>query len=1031
MRRTLLIIIILFSGISLMAQFPITGKVFDEYKVPMPGVTILEEGTRNGTATGINGEFRIEVSSPKAVLIINSVGYMKQRISLKENQRTVEVLLTEATQSLDEVMVVGYGVQKKASVVGAISGISNEQLKIAAPANLTNAIAGRISGAIVRLSDGNIGGGSSIVSSDGSLADAQIFIRGKATTNSAAPLILVDGVESTFSNINPEDIEQMSVLKDASATAVYGVRGANGVILITTKRGQLGKPKVSVKTEIRMHQPLNFPTFLGAYEYAYLHNEASRNMGIRERYTQEDLESWKLGNDPYGHPDVDWRELLVKDYFMEEQSNFNLSGGTDLVKYFISGEFLYAGAPFKGRDQGTYSTEGFYKRYNLRSNFDFDISITTRLSISLNATTETKNDPNHNDSSGQRYLGSYWWDIANLTVHEFPVFNPNGTLNIGLPPSKSNVYGSLYSGGYAQRNINSFQTNITLNQKLDFILDGLSFRGMYGGVFKSGSLLSYDISPAYWNYSADTDTYKLAQAATTPKYVNSTLAPSNRNHFEFALDYNQVLNSLHKIGLMAIYIQSQSATAANLPVNYQGVSGRATYAYADKYLAEVNVGYNGSDQFKAGNRFALLPAISVGWVLTEEDFMKNVRLIDFLKIRGSYGTAGNDKIGGFRFLYEYKYNEVNSRWGAYTQYPGIYQLGVEPQNLGKGVREGSLGNDNVTWEIAKKANIGLDFTLFNTNLTGTVDVFLEKRDNILVVRQDVPTQTGLLRALLPAQNEGKVTNRGFEVTLNYNGKIKQVGYLLGLNYTYAHNNVDYIAEVEKPYPYQMQKGHPIGSNFGYTWTGKFYDFPDLENPDVPKPTYPIQAGDLMFADLNKDGKIDDYDRGVIGYPSIPEIVYGVNLGLNYKGFYTQVFFQGASNVNSSYGNILMNEFSPNVQPIHLGRWVYDPSRGLDTRATATYPSLNNNGGSQATRESSSFKLVDSQYLRLKTVELGYVFSSKSLKSIHISNLKIYLNGSNILTFNKYKPIDPEYYAGSSGAYFPQTKYFSAGLNITF
>lgn len=1014
------------------AQVTISGVIYDEGNESMPGVSIVEQNTTNGTITDINGVFSLKVSSDRAILVISFIGFETQHVSLERGKGTLRIQMREAVKTLEEVVVVGYGYQKKASVVGAISEISNEQLKVAAPANLTNAIGGRITGAIVRLGDGNIGGGNTRYSDDGSLNDAQIFIRGKATTNSAAPLILVDGVESSFSSINPEDIAQMSILKDASATAVYGVRGANGVILITTKRGQLGKPKIFIKSEIRMHQPLNFPTFLGAYEYAYLYNEASRNMGIRERYTQEDLEHWRLGDDPYGHPDVDWRSLLVNDSFLEKQTSFNLSGGTEKVKYFISGEALDAGGPFKGRDFGTYSTNAFYKRYNFRTNFDFDITKTTSLSISLNSSIERKNDPNHDDSSGQRYVGSYWWDIANLTVHEFPVFNPNGTLNIGLPPSKSNVYGSLYAGGFVQRNINAFQTRIVLNQELDFFLKGLSLRGMYGGVFNSGSRLTFQKSPAYWNYSADSKVYKLAQAEITPSYLNSTISPNNRSHFELALNYNQLLNEVHRVSLMAIYIQTQSAIAANLPANYQGVSGRATYAYKDKYLAEFNAGYNGSDQFQKGNRYAFLPAFSVGWVLTEEKLIKdNLIFLDFLKIRGSYGTAGNDKIGSYRFLYEYKYTETGDSWGAYTQYPGVYQLGNVPQDTGKGLKEGSLGNDNVSWEIARKTNVGVDFRLFNHKLSGVVDLFYENRDNILVIREDIPTQTGLIKSMLPAQNEGRVTNRGYEVSLNYQDKINALKYNVGINYSFARNVIDYIAEVEKPYTYQMQKGHPIGTLFGYTWTGKFYDYPDLEDPNVPKPTYPIKAGDLMFVDLNNDGIIDDYDRGAIGFPSIPEIIYGVNVGVEYKGFYSQVFFQGATNVSSTYGNILMNEFSPNVQPIHLGRWVYDPARGLDTRATATYPSLDINGGSQATREMSSFKLIDSSYLRLKSVEIGYVLSNKFLKKIGVSNLKIYLNGANILTFNLYKPIDPEYYAGSSGAYFPQTKYYSIGANVNF
>ena len=1032
MKKFLLLLIYITIAVSASSQIQIKGVVYDENNETLPGTTVMEENTQNGVVTDIDGVFIINVSSETSVLLFSSIGFETQKVELKGRNLQLKVYMKESVSILDEVVVVGYGQQKKASVIGAISDIRNDQIKIAAPANLTNAIAGRITGAIVRLGDGNIGGGNTRYSEDGTLNDAQIFIRGMATTNSAAPLILVDGIESSFANINPEDIEQMSVLKDASATAVYGVRGANGVILITTKRGQIGKPKIFVKSEIRMHEPLNFPTFLGAYDYAYLYNEASRNMGLRERYTQYDLERWKLGDDPYGHPDVDWRNLLVEDYFTENQTSINLTGGSEKIKYYISGEILNAGGPFKGRDFDTYSTNASYTRYNLRTNFDFNITKSTLLNVSLNSIIETKSDPNHDDASGQRYIGSYWWDIANLTVHEFPVFNPNGTLNIGLPPSKSNVYGSLYAGGYVQRKTNSFQTNITLNQKLEFILKGLSLRGMYGGVFNSGSRFSYNTSPAYWSYNSDSDTYRLAQAASTPSIVNATLNPNNRNHFELALNYENYFKEKHRISMMAIYIMTQSAFASNLPVNYQGVSGRATYAFKDKYLAEFNVGYNGSDQFVKGNRYALLPAFSVGWVLTEESFLKdNKTFIDFLKIRASYGTAGNDRIGGYRFLYEYKYNEENSRWGAYSKYPGIYQLGDIPQDNGKGVREGSLGNDKVGWEIAKKSNIGLDFTMFNQKLTGAVDFFMEKRNNILVVRDDIPTQTGLVKSMLPAQNEGEVTNKGYEVSLNFKDKINDFRYEFGLNYSFARNNIEYIAEVEKPYAYQMRKGHPIGTIFGYTWTGKFYDYPDLENPEIPKPSYPIKAGDLMFKDLNNDGIINDYDRGAIGYPSIPEIIYGINMGFDYKGIYANIFFQGASNVSSTYGNILMNEFAPNVQPLHLGRWVYDPARGLDTRNTATYPSLDINGGSQATREMSSFKLIDSKYLRLKSIEIGYAFSNNFFKNIGISDIRIYVNGSNILTFNKYKPIDPEYYAGSSGAYFPQTKYYSAGFNLTF
>lgn len=1034
MKKTIFIIILTFVTLYATAQnMTITGVVLDERSEPFVGALVVEQSTSNGVSTDENGRFTIKVPQKGTKLMITFLGYKPFSINVSgKTNSPLTIRMEEDEKILEEVVVVGYGQQTKVSVVGAVSVVNNSDLKIATPANLTNAIAGRVTGAIVRMGDGNIGGGSLPSSQDGSLADAQIFIRGKATTNSASPLILVDGIESSFSSINVEDIEQMSVLKDASATAVYGVRGANGVILITTKRGTLGKPKVSGKLEYRIHQPLNFPDFLGSYEYAYLYNEACRNMGIPEKYTTQDLLHWKNGTDPYGHPDVNWKDLIVKDYFTEQQASFNVNGGTERVKYFISGEYLGAGGPFDGAKMGTYNTNSSYKRYNLRSNFDFNLTKTTELKIGLNGTIETKNDSSHAESSGTRYDGSYWWDIAKLTPHEFPVLNPNGTYNIGLPPQKSNVYGTLRSGGYRQRELNSFQTNINLTQKLDFLLEGLSFRGMYGINFYSGSILLFDVKPSYWTYYNDTDTYYLSQAETTPKYTKSSISPLDKNQLELSLNFDRTFNKLHKVGLMGVYIQTRTASAYNLPINYQGLAARATYSYNNRYLAEFNMGYNGSDQFPKGNRFALLPAFSLGWVLSEESFIKDkAKFIDFLKVRGSYGTAGNDKVGGYRFLYEYKYNQERTRWGAYTQYPGIYQLGETVQDLGLGIREGTLGNDNVKWEIAYKSNIGLDFTLLNHRLTGTVDVFHEKRDNILIIREDIPTQTGLLKKDLPAQNAGKVTNKGFEFSLNYNDKVKDFKYSVGVNYSFARNKIDYIAEVEKKYDYQMQKGHSIGSFYGYTWTGKFYDYPDLNDPSVPKPNYEVTPGDLMFADLNGDGVIDDYDKGVIGYPSIPEIVYGINLGLQYKNVYANIFFQGAANVNSSYGDTMMLEFSPNVQPVHKGRWVYDPARNLDTRATATYPSLNVNGGSQATREISTFRLVDSKYLRLKTIELGYEFPKSLLDPVKLSALRVYVNAANILTFNDYKSIDPEYYSGSSGAYFPQTKYYSIGLNVAF
>jgi TonB-linked SusC/RagA family outer membrane protein len=1026
-------IIILFFFVSTFCLFArdkvIRGTVVDTNDEPLIAVSIVVTGnTYIGTLTDMDGNFSLTVPENTKSITFSYVGFEKQVVTLKPAQTVINIKMQEDTKVLSDVVVVGYGTQQKASIVGAISNISNEQLKVAAPSNLTNAIAGRITGAVVRMSDGNIGGGTDRYSNDGTLADAQIFIRGKATTNSASPLIIVDGVESSFSNINPEDIAQFSVLKDASATAVYGVRGANGVILITTKEGQIGKPKVSVKAEIRMHKPLAFPEFLGAYDYAVLYNEALKNMGSAPKYSDADIEHWRTGDDPYGHPDVDWRDILVKDHFYEQQYSFNLNGGTEKVRYYVSGEYLHSGGPFYGFDLGSYTTNSYYKRFNLRTNFDFSITKTTSLNVKLSTINDKKNDPNHDDSSGARYMGSFWWDIVSLPNNEFPIYNPDGSLAYGRNYAANNVYANLVDGGYYQRMLNRFQTNITLNQKLDFITKGLSFRAMYGNVFNYGSTMSFSHMPALWRYNVQRNDYSLITAETMPEYSASTYPSMNRIHVESALDYSRLFG-LHRVGAMAIYIQTMDNYGYALPTNYRGVSGRMTYSYADRYLFEFNAGYNGSDKFSKGNRYAFLPSFSAGWILSNEEFMKEAKQIDNLKVRGSFGTVGNDKIGSFKYLYRYEYvpsSGWDSGFDAYT-----YRFGAEPQETGKGLREGTIGNDKVTWEIAKKYNVGVDLSAFGQKLNVTVDLFKENRKNILLIRQDIPTQTGLLTGILPAENAGRVSNKGFEVSASYSDKIGNLGYSLGGNFTFARNNIDYIAEVEKRYPYQMQKNHPIGQVFGYTWTGKFYDFADLEDPTVPKPSFPVYPGDLIFKDLNGDNIIDDYDKGAIGFPSIPEIIYGFNVGLSYKNFSANFFFQGASNVSSYYGQELTNEFVANVQERHLGRWVYDPEKGLDTRATATYPALQVNGGSTSTKAVSTFNVFNTAYLRLKSTEIAYEIKSKELKQNFISSIRVYMSASNPLTFTRYKHIDPEYTTDSKGPYFPQTQFYSLGLNVNF
>jgi TonB-linked SusC/RagA family outer membrane protein len=999
----------------------------------MPGVNVVVKGTQTGRITDADGKYVITVPSGKSVLRFTFVGYQPYEVTVG-TQQVINVTLQPDVTSLDEVVVVGYGEQKKASIVGAISNIRNDDLKRAAPSNLTGAIGGRATGALVRLGDGNVGGGDARYSA-GELDNAQIFIRGKATTNSATPLILVDGVESTFSRINPEDVEQLSVLKDASATAIYGVRGANGVILITTRQGAVGRPQVTFNAQKRMHQPLKFPRPLGAYEYATLRNEASRNTGAAELYSEEDLEHWRKGDDPIGHPDVDWYDELVKNHFWEDQVNVNVTGGTEAVKYYISGEYNYAGGPWDAAEH----LQNDYKRYNLRTNFDFSITRTTDLSMKLNGRMESRGDINYGESTGQRYYGSFWYGILSRGGHIAPIKNPNGTWAYG-DNDNWNLRAILEEGGYRTRLSNSLDANINLKQKLNFILPGLSARGMFGTVISGGSrkVINPEVVPELWHYDAITENYTLRHALGAYSYnVDYTNLPYNRRiQWEFALNYEKKIAEDHNVTAMAVYHQTSYESGTGLPVSHRGVSGRITYGYRDKYLAEVNMGYNGSDQFNKENRYALFPSASLGWVLSEENFMKNkVKFINFLKLRGSYGTAGNDKIGGNRYLYLYEFNNVNGRWTDYAS--EVYNFGVSPVQQ-RSMREGTLGNDRVSWEIAKKANAGIDLRLWNSRIRFSADLFREKRSDILATRGDVPTQTGITSAKLPAQNIGRVTNQGYEFELSYNDRWGDFDFSIGGNYTFAHSNIDYIAEVQQLYPWMMRAGHPVGQPSGYVWTGKFYDYPDLVDPSVPKPTGTVIAGDLIFEDLNGDGVIDNYDityeSDKVGYSSIPEIIYGFNSNFGFKGFYLDLFWQGAAHVSSRYNNELRYEFySNNVLPFHRDRWVYDETRGLDTRATAKYPSLQP-GASAQTRLGSSFQLLNSAFLRLKTAELGYDFPKEWTRKLRLSRLRLYLSGSNLLTFDHIGWIDPEYNpesTGNRGNSYPQTKFYAAGLSISF
>ena len=1064
MKRVILLLFLtaLCSGVVWAQSRTVTGLVVsDDDPAGMPGVSVTILGTTIGAVTDINGRYRISVPSDEAVLRFTFVSFAPVEIMVG-NQTVINVTMKEDVMALEEMVIVGYGEQTKASIVGAVSNIRTEDLKRAAPTNLTAAIGGRVTGAMVRLGDGNLGGGdygnaTNLNTNDnysGVIDNSSIFIRGRATSGNAAPLVLVDGVESSFSRVNPEDVEGFSVLKDASATAIFGVRGANGVILITTKKGVVGKPKISMNAQFRSHSTLKFPRPLRAYDYAFLKNEADRNIGANPTYSQEDLDHWKYGTDPFGHPDTDWYEEMVRNFFPEEQINMNISGGTENVKYYVSGEYNHAGGPWKTAPH--LATK--YKRYNLRTNFDFKLTKTTELSVKLNGRLEHRGDPFFGESTGQRYYGSFWSAILSNGGIEGPVRNPNGTYAYGTG-TNWNLKAVAETGGYRQRMSNSLDTRLNLVQHLDFILPGLSLRGMYGTNISAGIRRNYgnEGDTELWTYTPPT--YHEDGSEKTPeKYVQRrppaaqsrgnpefNFLPYGRNEqLEFSLNYDKLLVENHRVSLVAVFTQSKAESNYSLPSSHRGFAGRLSYHYKSKYLVELSGAYNGSDQFNEDNRYAWFPSASMGWVISEEHFWKqNLLFINFLKIRGSYGLAGNDKLGNYSFMYraEFVDRPNSAKWTEYRHED--YNFGMTPTQSNNGIVEGKLANENITWEISTKSNVGIDLHFWNSKIKFSADVFREKREGIMAIRGDVPTQSGINTSLLPPENCRIVTNRGYEFELEYSENIGDFYFSVGGNYSFARSKVDFAAEAYRDLKYQMIAGYPVDQPLGYLWTGKFYEAEDLlKDSGVPLYAGAI-PGDLIFKDLNEDGVIDELDRTrdrAIGYTPYPEIIYGFNQNFSYKGFYIDLFWQGAANLSSRWTEELSYEFrnaNRVLLPIHQDRWAYYQDfdgTWIDTRATAKYPALQPNSGSILTRQVSSFSLKNSNFLRLKTVEIGYQFPKEWVKRINMSAARLFLCGSNLMTFDKVGYLDPEYNPTSSGQRgnsYPQTKFYAVGLNVTF
>ncbi|WP_214229440.1 TonB-dependent receptor [Pedobacter sp. B4-66] len=998
----------------------VTGVVLDETKQPLPGVSIKVEGSSTGVMTDENGTYKINVPDG-AVLVFSYVGYMTQTI-LVNGKKTLNVSLQPDNANLQEVVVLGYGKQKKATLTGAISSISNKELVQSPVANISNALGGRLPGLVALQQSGEPG-----------YDQSRIKIRGIATLGEGKdsdPLILVDGVERNMNLVDPNEVESVSVLKDASATAVFGVRGANGVIIITTKTGQAGAPQISYTSNFGLQSPTQLPKMLNSFDYATLRNEAQTNMGQDPYFSQQDLDAFQSGNDPIFHPNVDWFDKVLKPNSLQQQHNFNIGGGFNNTRYFISlGYFDQQGAYDVGELQKEYSANPRYKRYNIRSNFDIDFNKDFSASIKLGGQFADRNYP------GQG-AGAIFFRILSSN----PLMNPgviDGKLISsvqGLPSSVGNPLSFIATNGYSSSFNSNLNTNISLQHKLDFITEGLKLRGTLAydtyythGVNRGKAAIQYKIikdpldpkKPIY-----------LREGEEAPFSFSESYDRWRKIYGEFAAEYSRsfgdhnvtglALYNLEKITDPASYYGQGGLNYPEIPRSYMGFVGRVTYNYRSKYLSEFNLGYNGSENFPENKRFGFFPSLSLGWVLTEESFLSKSNLLSLLKIRGSYGEVGNDRMGDRRFL---------SQPDVYN-YGGGYYFGEVGNNYNfyGGSQEGALGNPNVTWERAKKSNIGLESGFFKNKLRINADFFMEKRDNILITLGTVPD---IVQATLPPVNFGKVENKGYELEANFNSNIGKVNYWVKTNYSFAKNKIIHKDEPNRPYEWLRETGRPVGQYFGLISEGLFNTVEELAA--APKSSYDaeLQLGDVRYKDLNEDGVIDANDRAPIGFSSFPQVFYGISFGFEYKGFDFSALFQGSDKVSTYIDQMAAWPFDTDwrsAQSKHMERWT--PER-YAAGEKITFPRLElspTEGKHNYVR--SDYWLIDGSYVRLKNLEVAYRFKGRLLERAGIKSLRFFANGNNLITWSKIKNYDPESPAGR-GEFYPQMKVYNFGVNVQF
>ncbi len=997
---------------------------------PLPGVNVLIKGTSKGVTTDNNGTYSLSTEENGVILVFSFISYITQEVAVGTNS-LVDVILPEDTQKIDEVVIVGYGTQKKSTLTGSIASVKSEEILKTPVANVTNSLTGRTLGVVVAQRSGKPGDN-----------QADIFIRGRATTGDASPLIIVDGAERpSFGDIDPNEIESISVLKDASSTALFGIKGGNGVILITTKTGTIGKPRISYTGNFALQTYTNLPETLGAFSSASLLNEANTNVGKAPAFTDTELQKFKDHSDPILYPDFNWYKYMVRKYYPQTQHNVNISGGTKIAKYFVSVGYLFEDGYFKKFDNPYcgYKSTPSYDRYNFRSNLDLNMSKDLSVSIKLGGRLEKRYSP----AAGDFYTNGAWADaqieyllsrINNIPAYAFVPYLPDGRFmeNPSAGVNLTNPLGWLLTQGYSLKQTSTIESTIGLNYKMDKLLNGMSFRTQYSydAIFmanrlQSGSFLSYNVNKA---------TGVISQGSASLGTSDSPLGPIQSSYngiinydIQASLNYAREFGKHSVTGMALFQRQSKRLIGAQPAYSSQGFVGRATYNYQDRYFAELNGAYNGSENFAAGSRYGFFPAVSAGWTISNEKFIKQASAwLSLLKVRGSYGKIGFDKIGGSRFLYldEYSQNTSLVQFGLPTSIQFGYPSSVSTYSA---VIHSRIGNPFITWETSIKRNLGFESSFLDNFLSVNVDIFDETRDGILLSRASGLATYG---EAYPMVNLGKVSNRGYEVEVKIQSKPnRDFRYSVTAQLSFARNRIENVDEPQGKPDYQKSAGYRIGQYRGYLTNGFYKSQEDINN-STPSKLGKAIPGDIKFVDYNNDGFITTDDMVPIGYSNIPEYTGSIEPVISYKRFTFNVMFQGVTNVSSDL-QFDQRTLSSNQMFKHmLGRWT--PA----TAETATWPSLQPAvGGNFMSYSTNDMLLTNASYVKIRNAQISYRLSDNFVHKIGVGSVRIYLSGQNLHTWTKMLYIDPENFQRrapqAATNVYPTSRVYNLGINVVF